>query len=107
MEATEIDRKSSGNRHPAYALSYAVHALENNNLHLTGGVCAYKCKFTISEITDGQTNRQDLVWGNSYEWEITLGSSFPTTTNEVLTVTNEVLIVTHHVSPSASRMERN
>jgi hypothetical protein len=24
-----------------------------------------------------QTNRQDLVWGNSYKWDITLGSSFP------------------------------
>jgi hypothetical protein len=73
MEATEIERKSSGNRHPAYAVAYVVHALINYNLHLTGGVYAYKCKFTISETTD----KQDLVWGKSYKWNITLGSSFP------------------------------
>jgi hypothetical protein len=57
MEATEVDRKSSVNRHPAYAVSYVVHALENYNFNLAGGVYAYKCKFTISEITD----KQDLV----------------------------------------------
>ena len=37
----------------------------------------YNCKFTISEIADRQTNRQNLVWGNSCKWDITLGCSFP------------------------------
>jgi hypothetical protein len=54
MEATEIDRESIGDRHPAYAVSYVVHALGIYNLHLTGVVNAFKCKFTISEITDKQ-----------------------------------------------------
>jgi hypothetical protein len=56
------------NRHPAYAVSYVVHAVENYISR--EGFTRISVNLRFRKL---QTNRQDLVWGNLFKWDITIG----------------------------------